>query len=100
MPLQDIFSGILVLLILGSVAGSVGYIAYTAGNPDTRNEIQKHVAILTTVNLLTTILFGVLVYMYILRSPASFFPITIVMMFFNMFLSIMAVSISSLQQIS
>lgn len=91
---------ILVTLVLASVAASVGYIGYSAGNPDTRNEIQKHIAILTSVNILTSLFLGFLLYYYVLSSPGSFLPLTIVMMTFNMFLGIMGVSISVLQQSS
>lgn len=90
---------ILVALILLSVGGSVGYIGMSAGKPDTRNELQKHVAILTTVNLLTCILLGFLLYYYILMNNSAFLPFTIFMLTFNMFLGIMSVSIAVLQQI-
>lgn len=100
MNLSDFVPYLIVFLTLASVAGSITYIALTAGNPDTRNEIQKHVAVLTTVNLLVSIFLGFLLYMYILRSPSSFFPFTIAMQSFNMFLGIMAVSIAVMQQMS
>jgi hypothetical protein len=98
--LKETIPYILLVLVLGSVAGSVAYIGMSAGNPDTRNELQKHVAILTTVNLLTCILLGFLLYYYILTNNASFFPFTIFMLTFNMFLGIMSVSIAVLQQIN
>lgn len=100
MALAETVPYILLFLVLISVAGSVTYIGLSAGNPDTRDEIQKHVSILTVVNLLTTIFLGFLLYYYLLSSPASFFPFTIFVMMFNMFLGIMAVSISILQKMS
>ena len=98
--LRDIIPYILLVLVLASVTGSVAYIGMSAGNPDTRNELQKHVAILTTVNLLTCILLGFLLYSYILMNQASFLPFTIFMLTFNMFLGIMSVSIAVLQQLN
>jgi hypothetical protein len=100
MNLREMVPYLLLVLVLASVAASVGYIGYSAGNPDTRNEIQKHVAILTTVNLLTSLFLGFLLYYYILSNPASFIPLTLFMLTFNMFLGIMATSIAVLQQVS
>lgn len=100
MNLKDAIPYILLVLVLVSVAGSVIYIGLSAGNPDTRNELQKNVAILTSVNLLTTVLMGFLLYYYILTHQDSFFPFTIFMLTFNMFLGIMSVSIAVLQQIN
>ena len=99
MDIKELLPYILVFVVLASVATSVGYIGYSSsGNQNSRNELQKHVAILTTVNLLTAILLGILFYYYIQTSSASFVPFTIIMMTFNLFLSIMAVSIAVLTQ--
>jgi hypothetical protein len=99
MDIKELLPYILIFVVLTSVATSVGYIGYSAsGNQNNRNELQKHVAILTTVNLLTAIFLGILFYYYIQTSSASFVPFTIIMMTFNMFLSIMAVSIAVLTQ--
>jgi hypothetical protein len=100
MNIRELVPYILVTVVLASVAASIGYIGYNSGNPDTRNELQKHVAILTTVNLLTSIFLGFLLYYYVLSSPASFLPLTIVMLTFNLFIGIMAVSVAVLQQVS
>lgn len=98
--LKEAVPYILLVLVLGSVTASVAYIGMSAGNPDTRNELQKHVAILTTVNLLTSIFMGFLLYYYILMNQSSFMPFTIFLLTFNMFLGILSVSIAVLQQIS
>jgi len=98
--LKDSIPYILTALVLGSVTGSVVYIGLSAGNSDSRNELQKHVAILTTVNLLTSIFMGFLLYYYVTATPASFIPFTLFFLSFNMFLGILSVSIAVLQQIS
>jgi hypothetical protein len=101
MNLKELLPYLLVGIVLTSVAVSVGYIGYSAsGNQNNRNELQKHVAILTTVNLLTAIFLGILFYYYIQMNSASFVPFTIMMMTFNLFLSIMAVSVAVLTQTS
>lgn len=97
---QDSVPYILVGLVLLSVAISVIYIGMSAGNSDTRNELQKQIGILTGTNVVTVIFLGFLMYYYVLSNVQAFVPFTIFMMSFNLFLSIMAVSISVLQQLS
>ena len=97
---QDYLPYILVGLVLVSVAASVVYIGMSAGNSDTRNELQKQIGILTTVNLLASLILGVLLYYYIQINSDSFVPLTIIMLTFNLFLSIMSTSIAVLVQSS
>lgn len=98
--MQDSVPYILVGLVLVSVAVSVIYIGMSAGNSDTRNELQKQISILTGTNVITVIFLGFLMYYYVISNSQMFLPFTIFMMTFNLFLGIMAVSISVLQQLS
>jgi hypothetical protein len=91
---------LLVGLVFVSVASSVIYIGMSAGNSDTRNELQKQVAILTGTNVLTSIFLGFLLYYYLMSNIDMLVPFTAFMVTFNLFLGIMAVSISVLQQLS
>ena len=100
MALQDSVPYILVGLVLVSVAISVIYIGMSAGNSDTRNELQKQISILTGTNVITVIFLGFLMYYYVVSNTQMLLPFTIFMMTFNLFLGIMAVSISVLQQLS
>jgi hypothetical protein len=97
---QDYIPYILVGLVLVSVAVSVIYIGMSAGNSDTRNELQKQISILTGTNVLTVIFLGFLMYYYLLSNTQMILPFTVFMLSFNIFLGIMAVSISVLQQLS
>jgi hypothetical protein len=97
---MNIIPIILVLVVLLSVAFSVTYIGLSAGSSDTRNELQKQVGILTAVNSVTVIVLGFLMYYYILGNPSSFIQFTVIMLTFVLFMSIMAVSISVLQQMN
>lgn len=100
MELKQAIPYLLLTLVLASVATTVIYLGVNAGNVDVKNEFQKHIAILTITNLLTSVLLGFLLYYYILSNPASFFPFALFMIVFNMFLSITAVSISVVQQMT
>lgn len=100
MNLTDLVPYLLLFLVLASVATTVIYLGVNAGNVDVKNEVQKHIAVLTVTNLLTSIFLGFLLYYYILSNPASFMPFTLFMLVFNMFLGIMSVSIAVLQQVA
>lgn len=97
---MNIIPIILVLAVLVSVAFSVSYIGMSAGSSDTRNEIQKQVGILTAVNSVTVIVLGFLMYYYIMGNPGSFIQFSVIMQTFVLFMSVMAVSISVLQQMN
>ena len=100
MNIKEALPYILIFIVLVSVAGSLIYIASQSGNQNTRNEIQKHVGILSTVNGVAALLLGILLYYYIQITPESFVPFTIIMLTFNLFLSIMSTSIAVLVQSS
>jgi hypothetical protein len=100
MNLKEATPYLLVFIVLVSVATSLTYIGKASGNQNTRNELVKHIGILTSVNLLASIFLGVLLYYYVLSNPGSFVPFTIVLLTFNLFLSIMSVSIAVLVQSS
>lgn len=98
--LQQSVPYILVALVLISVASSVIYIGMSAGNSDTRNELQKQIAILTGTNVITSLFLGFLIYYYLMSHIDMLLPFTAFMTTFNLFLGIMAVSIAVLQQLS
>jgi hypothetical protein len=98
--IQDSIPYILVGLVLVSVAVSVIYIGMSAGNSDTRNELQKQISILTGTNIITVIFLGFLMYYYLVSNTQMLLPFTVFVMSFNLFLGIMSVSISVLQQLS
>lgn len=97
---SDYIPYLLVGLVLISVSVSVIYIGMSAGNSDTRNELQKQISILTATNVITVIFLGFLMYYYLLSNTQAIIPFTVFMLSFNLFLSIMSVSISVLQQMS
>ena len=97
---QDSIPYVLVGLVLVSVAVSVVYIGMSAGNSDTRNELQKQISILTGTNVITIIFLGFLMYYYLVSNTQMLIPFTVFVMSFNLFLGIMSVSISVLQQLS
>ena len=97
--LSDYIPYVLVGVVVISVSVSVIYIGMSAGNSDTRNELQKQISILTATNVITTFFMGWLMYYYLLSNTQAIIPFTVFMLTFNLFLSIMSVSISLLQQL-
>lgn len=100
MNIKEAVPYVLVAVVLICIAVSLSFIGQSSGNPNTRNELQKQVGILTTVNLLACLILGVLLYYYIQINSEAFVPFTIIMITFNLFLSIMATSIAVLVQSS
>jgi ACR3 family arsenite efflux pump ArsB len=97
---QDYLPYVLTGLVLVSVAISVTYIGMSAGNSDTRNELQKHIMILTATNVVAVIFLGFLMYYYLMSNMQALIPFTVFISSFNLFLGIMGVSVSVLQQLS
>ena len=100
MNIKEAVPYLLVGVVLISIAVSLSFIGKSSGNANTRNELQKQVGILTTVNLLACLILGVLLYYYIQINADAFVPFTIIMITFNLFLSIMSTSIAVLVQSS
>lgn len=98
--IQESVPYILVGVVLLMVSGSAIYMGMSAGNSDTRNELQKQIGILTATNVVTVLFLGFLMYYYLMSNVQMLVPFTVFMMTFNTFLGIMAVSISVLQQLS
>ena len=100
MNLKEATPYILIFLLLLSVTASLAYIGAQSGSSNTRNEIQKQIGILGTVNALGAVFLGILLYYYVQINPESFVPFSIIMLTFNLFLSIMSTSIAVLVQSS
>jgi hypothetical protein len=98
--LQEATPYLLVALVIISIGGSVTYIGSSAGNSDVRNELQKHMAVITSINVLLSMVIGTLLYYYVTGNTSSFIPVTIFMLSFNIFMTIMCVSVTALQKIS
>ena len=98
--LQEVTPYLLVALVIISIGGSVSYIGSSAGNANVRNELQKHMAVITAINVLLSIAIGTLLYYYVTGNTSSFIPVTIFMLSFNIFMTIMCVSVTALQKIS
>ncbi len=98
--ISDYIPYLLVGLVLLSVSVSVIYMGMSAGNTDTRNELQKQLGILTGTNVITVIFLGFLMYYYLLSNTQAIVPFTVVMLSVNLLLSITAVSVAVLQQLS
>jgi uncharacterized membrane protein HdeD (DUF308 family) len=91
---------ILVGVILILIGGSVIYVATQVGTNDTRNELQKSIAVLAIGNIVGSILLGFLLYFYMTQNPDTALPLIAVMFMFSIFLSIMSLSVSLVQKLN
>lgn len=90
---------ILVAIVLILIGGSVIYVASQVGTNDTRNELQKSVAVLAIGNTVGSVVLGYMLYDYMTRNASSALPLIAIMFMFSTFLSIMSLSISIIQKI-
>lgn len=99
--LQSSIPYLLLIVILICCGFSVIYMAnISIGDKNTRNELQKHISILSSVNLILVLLLGFGIYYYLKSKPDSIFPFQLTLNIFNTFLAIMAISIATLQKLS
>lgn len=78
---------------------SVILIISSSSSKPTTNEIKVYLATLTTVNLLVMLFLGYLIYDYLLKTPSALIPMTLLMIVFNFFITILSFSISIQQKI-
>ena len=82
--------------ILGVVGVGIG-LGFLTQNKDNGAEIKKNLGIIAGVTGVLILLFGVVAYMYFSANINYMAPFVLVMTFVNLFMSIFAVSASSLQ---
>lgn len=101
MNIQASVPYLLLVVVLICCGTSVIYMAnISIGDQNTRNELQKHISILASVNALLVIFLGFGIYYYLQSKPNSVYPFMITLLTFNTFLGIMAISIATLQKLS
>jgi len=91
-----------VLLGVG-VSGILGVgigLGFLTQNKDNGAEIQKNLGIIAGVTGILILLFGVVAYMYFSSHINYMAPFVLIMTFVNLFMSIFAVSASSLQVVN
>ena len=93
---QIVSISILTLLLLGFL-GIYLYIGLSAGKADTANEVSKHVAIVAGSTGALLILFTVLAFYYFTANVNYATPYLLIMSGVNAFLSLLAVSVATIQ---
>ena len=94
--MTNVLLGFGVLGILG-VATALGFVTQ---NKDNGAEIQKSLGIIAGVTGVLILIFGVIAYMYFSANINYMAPFVLIMTFVNLFMSIFAVSASSLQVVN
>jgi membrane-associated HD superfamily phosphohydrolase len=87
---------LLVVGILGIVGISIA-LGILTQNKDHGAEIQKNLAIIGGVTGILVLLFGCVAYMYFMANINYLSPFVLIMTFINLFMSVFAISASSLQ---
>ena len=81
---------------LSGLTAVMVWLGFLTNNKTNGNEIQKQLGIVTAVTGVLVLIFGGAAYMYFTTDVNALTPFLLVMTFVNMFLSLVAVSASSL----
>lgn len=93
---QGVPIALLSLILLG-LLGIYLYIGLNAGKADTANEVSKHIAIIAGTTGALLILFTVLAFYYFSANVNYATPYLLIMSGVNSFLSLLALSVASIQ---
>ena len=93
----DIVIWIMLVLGIGGMIAIIVWLSFLTQNKDNASEIQKNLVIVAAVSGVLTILFGIAAYIYFTANTNYLTPFLLVITFVNMFLSLFAISTSSLQ---
>lgn len=88
--------GLLSFVLLGLI-GIYGYIGVMAGKVDNANEVSKHIGIIAGTTGILLIIFTVLSFYYFTTNVTYATPYLLIMSGVNIFLSLLAVSVASIQ---
>lgn len=96
--MTDLPVWIMLGLGLGGVAGMIIFMAiFWQPNKDNASDITKNLQIVFVVNLILVAIFAVAAYIYFQANTNYLTPFLLIMNFVNFFLSMFAMSASSLQ---
>jgi uncharacterized membrane protein len=84
--------------LIGLVSITI-WLGFLTQNKDNASEIQKNLAIVAGISGALILVFGIAAYIYFAANTNYLTPFLLVMTFINMFLSLFAVSCSTLQVI-
>jgi len=93
----DIVIWIMLIIGIGGMIAIIVWLSFLTQNKDNASEIQKNLVIVASVSGVLTILFGIAAYIYFTANTNYLTPFLLVITFVNMFLSLFAISTSSLQ---
>jgi uncharacterized membrane protein len=89
---------LMAFVVVGIVAlfMTLGFLSPNIDNPDNANEIKKNLGIISVVLAIIVGILGIVTYMYFTANIAYITQFTIVMLFVNLFVSLFALSASTL----
>ena len=97
--MTDLPVWIMLGLGLSGMVAIIVWLGFLTQNKDNGSEIQKNLGIVTGITGGLIIVFAIAAYVYFSANTNYITPYLLVMTFVNMFLSLLAVSVSTLQVI-
>jgi hypothetical protein len=100
MDWQQIIQILLLLVLIGGLAGVIVALNWMVGDKDNLQNVQKNLSIIAGTSSVLLLLTGIFVYIYIRINPQAFVPIVLIMSFLSLEVALTAVSSSILQKTS
>jgi hypothetical protein len=100
MEWAEIFKIILLIILIGGLAGVIVALNYFVGDKDNLQEVQKNLNIIAGTSSVIILLVGIFMYIYVRTNPQAFVPMMFIMTFLNLEIALIGVSSSVLQKTS
>jgi len=95
-----IFQVIILALVVGTVIFTSVMLTNASTNSDSMINLKNQVYIISSINAVLVIMLCILSFMYVRADPLQERNYVLIMLHANFFLSLLAISISSLQQLN
>jgi Na+-driven multidrug efflux pump len=97
---NNLFFGLIVVIFIAMAVATFYLISKNIGSNDNKQEVATAIKTIITTNSVLVLTLGLISYVYIRNSPSVQGPYTIVMLHVNFLLSLTAISIAALVQLS
>jgi hypothetical protein len=100
MQAVTIYQALILALVVGSIIYTSVVLTNVSTDSDSMLDLKNHIYIISGVNSAIIIILGILSFLYVRTDPLQERSYVLIMLHVNLFISLLAVSISSLQQLA
>ena len=97
---NNLFFGLIVIIFIAMAVATFYLVAKNIGSNDNKQEVANAIQTIIMTNSILVLMLGLISYVYIRNAPSVQGTYTIVMLHLNFLLSLTAISIAALVQLS